>query len=298
MELRDGITIFGDNTCTLDTNGFGIVQKKINVQRQLRHKIEHADFFVDSPGLGYESATFYVTPQPIIYTDMTTTGLFLSPDNGIVPAYNENILFKAKLQGEFSRFGGQLDEFPNTFLAARPTFNFYSDTMYLTIFFNGAPGSVISDFMCSFYAALDTIPIDSIEHGIGLLREQSQMLISRLDVLGRSIPPSRNAGQIAPFWEYGGARPERMIMGETLTNFWLNMADRDDEIMTDAPGLRQKVGAARRMVGNPEAFGGGISASAVPDWIRLYLNEGIVSGPLRAQWPPLKHDDNGNVLCL
>jgi len=35
-----------------------------------------------------------------------------------------------------------------------------------------------------------------------------------------------------------------------------------------------------------------------PDWVRMNLNAGIVAGPLRDQWPPIKHADNGNVLCL
>jgi len=300
MEIRDGITVMADGTDTslkLDADGFGIMQKKINVQSMLRHKIEHADFFVDSKGIGYDTATFYLTPRPLIYSDMSSSGLFLTPDKGIVPAYNENVLFKAKLFGEELRGFNVPDEFPNTFLAARPTFSFYSDTLYLTILFNGAPGAVVDDFICSLYVAVDTTPIDAVEHGIGLLREQSNMLISRLDVLGRSIPPARNVGQTAPFWLYGGARPERMITGESLINFWLNMASDDDEIMSDTTELRQRVRAARRMVSNPEAFGGG-TGIATPDWIRLYLNEGVVSGPLRSQWPPIKHDDNGNVLCL
>ena len=300
MEVRDGISIFDEDAgrVTLDSNGFAIVQKKINVQKRLRHKIEHADFYVDSPGTGYENATFYLTPQPIIYTDMNTSGLFLAPDQGIVPAYNENVLFKAKLFAEFGRLGGTLDEFPNTFLASRPTFIFYSDTLYLTILFNGGANQVIDEFICTMYVALDTTPIDAVEHGIGLLREQSSMLVTRLDVLGRSIPPARNVGQIAPFWLYGGARPERMIQGESLINFWLNMADRDDENMSDPTTLRSRVKASRVMQPNPDAFGAGIGAVATPDWIRLYLNEGIVAGSLRAQWPPIKHADNGNVLCL
>ncbi|GAI20744.1 unnamed protein product, partial [marine sediment metagenome] len=145
-----------------------------------------------------------------------------------------------------------------------------------------------------FYAALDSTPIDSIEHGIGLLRERMTTMTARVDTLGRSIAPARNVGQIAPFWKYGGTRPERMIEGKSLVNFWLNMADRDDEDMSDPTLLRDQVKSARQMVDNPTAMGAG----DIPDWIRLYLNEGIVAGPLRSQWPPIKHADNGNVLCL
>ena len=300
MEMRDGITIFDRGVeleATPSGEGFAIVQKKVQVQRGMRHKIEHADFFIDSPGQGYDSATFYLTPQPIILTDMNAPGLFAPPEFAILPAYNENVLYKSKFSArELGGFGS--NEFPNTFLAARPTFNFYADTLYLTILFNGRAGELIENFMCTMYAALDSKPIDAVEHGIGLIKEQHGMLCSRLDVLGRSIPAVRNTGQIAPFYLFGSTRPERMIAGDTLLNYFLNMADRDDEFMSDTGVLRGRVRAARRMVENPEAFGGGTGVTATPDWIRLHLNEGLMSGPLRAQWPPIKHDDNGNVLCL
>lgn len=295
-ELRDGIAIqqeasTGIGGLQLDANGFGIMQKKINVTKNMRHKLEHCDFFIDSKGLGYQTATFYLTPLPLIYSDMNNT--FFTPDEGIVPAYNENVLYKCKWGVEDFR-GAIQTEFPNNFLAARPTFNFYSDTLYLTVLFNGDPDTQVTNLIISFYAAMDATSIDSVEHGIGLLKERMTMMTSRIDTLGRSIPPARNVGQIAPFWKYGGTRPERMIEGESLVNFWLNMADRDDEDMSDPTLLRDQVKSARQMVDNPTAMGAG----NVPDWIRLYLNEGLVAGPIRPQWPPIKHADNGNVLTL
>jgi len=298
-ELRDGITLQQEGveesesvSLTLDSNGFGIIQKKINVTRQMRHKLEHCDFYIDSIGDGYNMAEFYLSPLPIIYSDMNGTGLiFGSVFQGNVPAYNENILYKAQFGPGLT---GLINEFPNNFLASRPTFNFYSDTLYLTVLFSGKEGEPVKNLILSFYAALDSTEIDSVEHGIGLLKERMTTLTSRIDTLGRSIPPSRNVGQIAPFWKYGGVRPERMIEGKSLVNFWLNMADRDDEDMSDPTLLRDQVKSARQMVTNPTAMGRG----DVPDWIRLYLNEGIVAGPLRSQWPPIKHADNGNVLCL
>lgn len=295
-ELRDGITIQqgrgGIGGLKLDANGFGIMQKKVNVTKAMRHKLEHCDFYIDSKGLGYTNATFYLTPLPLIYTDMNNT--FFTPDEGIVPAYNENILYKCKWELDEFRSSITESEFPNNFLAARPTFNFYSDTLYLTVLFNGEPDTEVTNVIISFYAAMDSTIIDSVEHGIGLLKERMTMMTSRIDTLGRSIPPSRNVGQIAPFWKYGGTRPERMIIGESLVNFWLNMADRDDEDMSDPTLLRDQVKSARQMVDNPTAMGAG----DIPDWIRLYLNEGLVAGPIRSQWPPIKHADNGNVLTL
>lgn len=297
-ELRDGIAIQqtgGLGTAgglKLDGNGFGIIQKKINVTRGMRHKLEHCDFYLDAKGFGYDSATFYLTPLPLIYSDMNNT--FFTKDFGIVAAYNENVLYKCKWGLDEFQIGNRENEFPNNFLAARPTFNFYSDTLYLTVLFNGTAGNEVTNTIISFYAAMDSTPIDAVEHGIGLLRERMTMMTARIDTLGRSIPPSRNVGQIAPFWKYGGTRPERMIEGDSLVNFWLNMADRDDEDMSDPTLLRDQVRQARQMVNNPAAMGTG----SVPDWIRLYLNEGLVAGAIRAQWPPIKHDDNGNVLCL
>lgn len=296
-ELRDGITIqqtdlLSPSGLTLDANGFGIFQKKINVTKNMRHKLEHCDFYIDSIGSGYDQAEFYLTPLPLIFSEMNYTPLvFGAIGTNTVPAYNENVLYKAQFAPTV-RF--QVLEFPNNFLSSRPTFNFYSDTLYLTCFFNGKGDDVVNDVIISFYAALDSTPIDSIEHGMGLLRERMNMMTARIDSLGRSIVPGRNVGQIAPFYMYGGTRPERMIEGTSLVNFWLNMADRDDEDMSDPTVLRTQVKSARQMVDNPTAMGAG----DIPDWIRLYLNEGLVAGPIRSQWPPIKHADNGNVLTL
>jgi len=300
MEVRDGITIMNegnrvDTNLQLDSNGFGIMQKKINVQRKLRHKLEHCDFYIDAFGSGYTKATFYLTPLPLIYSDMVDiNGGGVDGDRGIVPAYNENVLYKAQWYLADRPYGSFNNEFPNNFLSARPTFNFYSDTLYLTVLFSGEPDEFVDDFMISFYAAINTTNIDAVEHGIGLLRERMTMMSTTIDTLGRSIPPARNVGQIAPFWKYGGSRPERMIQGDSLINYWLNMADRDDEDMSLPSTLRDQVKEARTMVDNPTAFGN----RDVPDWIRLYLNEGLVAGPIRPQWPPIKFNDNGNVLCL
>lgn len=295
-ELRDGITIQQSEdgkpnaSLILDGNGFGILQKKINVTRQLRHKLEHCDFYIDSYGDGYQTCEFYLSPYPLIYSDADGVTVINGKTQNTIAAYNDNVLYKA----QFQKGVLLVNEFPNNFLSARPTFNFYTDTLYLTVFVSGDANALVTGLMLSFYAALDSTPIDAVEHGIGLLRERMATMTSRIDSLGRSIPPSRNVGQIAPFWKYGGFRPERMIKGDSLVNFWLNMADRDDEEMSDPTVLRSQVAASRSMVKNPDAFGAG----DLPDWIRLYLNEGIVAGPVRSQWPPLKHDDNGNVLCL
>jgi len=48
-----------------------------------------------------------------------------------------------------------------------------------------------------------------------------------------------------------------------------------------------------------EAFGNDtVSVGSIPDWIRFDLSPGLVSGPIKAQMPPVRYADNGNTICL
>lgn len=296
QEIRESIVAMPeDERFTLDSNGFGIFQKVINLKPGIIHKFEHCDFFVDSYPSGDDLYTveFYITPQPIIYTDLPAS---LGMGKIGMLASNDNVFYKAIVTpSSVTSLGYTIEqEFPNNFLAASPTFLFFNSKLYMTVIINGSGGGVFGNFACSFYTALAHYSTDSIEQGIGAIRERSNAMIAALERQGRTIPPARNAGQIYPFWRYGGARPERMIDGVDLTNFWLNMSSDSDEPMGDPDFLRTIVAESRKMQSNPTAFG----TRNTPDWIRFELNEGIVAGPIRSQWPPIKHADNGNVLCL
>ena len=75
-EIREELTQQSPNL-TLDGSGFGILQKKINLQSGQLHRILQCDIFQDSilssdtePDSG-PFIEFFVTPYPIIYSNMT-----------------------------------------------------------------------------------------------------------------------------------------------------------------------------------------------------------------------------------
>jgi len=84
-----------------------------------------------------------------------------------------------------------------------------------------------------------------------------------------------------------------MITPIAANAYFLPINTRDAEQMTSTPGIRQAVADSRAMSAFDAPFG-----DRRPDWIRLHLNAGIISGPVRDQWPPIKHADNGNVRML
>jgi hypothetical protein len=116
---------------------------------------------------------------------------------------------------------------------------------------------------------------------------------------GRFIVPSRNVGQSYPMWKYGGVRPELMISGSSLASFFNRGDSREAQDTNTTTTLRRMAKEARQMVPNLEAFGTPVTAEgAIPDWISFQLFKGVESGPVRDQWPPIKHADNGNTLML
>ena len=164
---------------------------------------------------------------------------------------------------------------------------------------HGEADAVISNLGFSFYIATKTTKAPLVSYGLGMIRERSVAQGINLMQQGRTIPPSRNVGQIFPMWEYGGARPERMLEGSGLRNFWLNYASDESEAMLSTANIRTYIKGARTMAGYDEAFGVDDAVKGpIPDWLRFGLNRGLVSGPIRSQQPPRKLADNGNTLML
>ncbi len=97
-------------------------------------------------------------------------------------------------------------------------------------------------------------------------------------------------GNTFPMWRFGGIRPEHMITPIAANAYFLPINTRDAETMTTTPGIRQAVADSRAMSAFDAPFG-----DRRPDWIRMHLNAGIIAGPVRDQWPPLKYADNGNT---
>ena len=135
---------------------------------------------------------------------------------------------------------------------------------------------------------------------MGVIREDHIAQVAAVMSNGRSINPARNVGQSFPLWRYGGVRPELMISGASLVNFFNRTSSQEESQTATTTELRGFAMAARKMVPNLEAFGTVALAGTggIPSWIRLELFKGVESGAIRKQWPPIKHADNGNVLTL
>ena len=120
-----------------------------------------------------------------------------------------------------------------------------------------------------------------------------------LTSMGRRIPSGENVGQISPWWKWGGIRPELMMKSNAFAEFFYTTDTQEGEKTVDPTNLRIFASLSRQMVATPNAFGTPDTVKGdIPDWLNMMLPEGIVSGPIRDQWPPLKYADNGNVLTF
>lgn len=302
-EIREELT--QQTILELDANGFGIIQKKITLQRGQLHNIIQCDIFQDAiPTSDVEPdggpfIEFFVTPYPIIYSNMN---LKLAPPvmgNRGPSAANETILFKAITGPIGSQSFTSIEQFPNQQLGATPTFSFYTPTVFFTALVHGSSGALVENISYSIYLALESKKANLVSYGLGVMRERSVAQGINLMNQGRTIEPATNVGQVFPAWKFGGIRPERMLSGSTLRNFWLNYSADESEAMLETSVIRGYVASARQMVDYDSAFGrDSPTAGPIPDWIRFELNRGLVSGPIRAQFPPRKLADNGNTLML
>jgi hypothetical protein len=296
-ELRESIE---QDRIELDSNGFGIVQKVINLKDNVSHKMLQCDVFHDNPiPISTGGQTFVteilVTPTPVIYTDMIISDYpSRSPS-----ASNDNILFKQHTIFIRGASAPPSEEFPNRLISARPTFTWYMPKLYITLFIHGEANDVINNVAMSVYCAVESKKASLVTYGMGVIREDHTAQVGAVMSQGRSIPPSRNVGQSFPLWKYGGQRSELMISGSNLASFF-NRQDSQEPQQTNTTGrLRRMARDARQMQPNLDAFGTAVTADgAIPSWIRFELFKGVESGAVRDQWPPLKHADNGNVLTL
>ena len=293
-EIRESIEL---PQITTDSNGFAIVQKEINLKENMSHKMLQCDIFLDNPIPKADAdyvTEILVTPTPVIYTDMPIAGF----PSRAPSASNENVLFK-QISIEAVSTTPTITEFPNRFISARPTFTWYHPKLYLTLFIHGQADREIDDIAITLYCAVESKKVSLITYGMGVIREDHIAQVGAVMSNGRAIFPARNVGQSFPMWKYGGVRPELMISGSSLANFF-NRIDSQEPQNTNTTGrLRRMARDARQMQPNLDAFGTAVTADgAIPSWVRLELFKGVESGAIRDQWPPIKHADNGNVLTL
>jgi hypothetical protein len=295
-EIRESLE---QSNVTFDTNGFAIVQKVINLKPNMSHKMLQCDAFLDNPFPEIDGTAYFellLTPTPVIYTDMVIAG---RPSRAPSAAL-ENVLFKQTWEMERGAITYK-EEFPNRFISARPTFTWYMPKLYVTLFIHTDPENEggLNNLALSVYCAIESKKTSLVTYGMGLIREDHIAQVAAVMSNGRAIEPSRNVGQTYPMWKYGGVRPEYMMKSDAFADFFGRGGLNESQKTVDPNNLRGFAFLARKMVSNIEAFGtGGDVKGDIPDWIRMFLPEGIVSGAIRDQWPPTKHADNGNVLTL
>ena len=300
-EIRETIVGAG----TTDGNGLLQFQKRINLTPGLAHTIQHIDFFDDGL-LGATNTTsnfsyqVWLTNYPIVITDE----VFHAGDMRQGPlAGDDNVLYKAQrnINGAQSRLDFQ--EFPNQFLGSQPTFEFYTPTLYFTVAVQvtSADQPISPQIHMSLYLALEETKTDAVEYGMGILQEfaENQAMLRRKNgvVMNRA-----NIIGALPMWQIGGIRPEIMtestgsILGEGW--FFSTAGYGAGEEMQETDGVRAGLRFARTMVGAMDAFGD--QANDIPDWFKSITKNfpGLESGPLRPQWPPILHEDNGNVIMV
>ena len=306
-EIRESIE---QTTVQLDSGGMGIVQKKINLNPlSTRHTMVQCDIFQDAIINSVQGAPFFieffVSPLPIIYTDMNFSSNPVAPFRG-PSASLDLVLFKSILSSVNDNAGTPLNSlmnavtFPNQTLGTIPTFSWYTPELYLTAIIHGGDEDILTDFALSFYMAIKVKKVSQLQAGLGIVREGSVAQGMSLVSQGRMIPRARNVGQVFPLWKHGGTTPERMLRGNALADFFIQYHSANTAEKTMSPtNIRTFTGAASKMQPTGTAFGSlDPSKGQIPDWVKLDMLPGLVTGPLRSQWPPAKKFDNGNVMTL
>jgi len=283
------------------TGNLTIIQKRVNLRGGFRHEVMACDIFQDavmSTDSPFGMVEFFVTPYPVIYTNMQPS---VTTDNRGPSAASDSILFKAnfKFTDATTEQWRDIRIFPSPQISAGPTFSFYTPAVYFTAFIHGDAGSIYENIAFSFLLKVKSTKASTTSYGLGMMRERSVAQGINLLNQGRIIPQADNVGQVFPMWKYGGIRPELMLKGDGIRNFFLPYSNEDSEAMLSTANLRTFVSASRAMASFDEAFGSTDPVKGpVPDWIRFEVGRGIVAGPIRAQQPPRKLFDNGNTMML
>lgn len=285
------------SSVTTDADGNAYLQKRINLMEGKRHSLIQTDLFNDTVPFnqlgGSILAEIVVSPYPSIPTNMDFQASPLAAANRLPSAGDDSVLFKAMgkvTDGEPTDF----NQFPSLQIAANQFTDFYTDHLYITIhMMSGLPEVELTNIAFSFMFTMKSTNVPVLTHSMGVLAESHDAMCATLMENGHMISKATLRGNVFPMWRYGGIRPEFMLNPRAAGSFFLQLPSTDDEAMQNTAAIRTSVAAARSMAAFDSAFG-----NKFPDWVRFNLNEGFQSGPVRDQWPPIKHADNGNVLCL
>jgi len=301
-EIRE--TVQGN--CTIGADGYGIVNKRINLKKGYRHQIYHIDMFndmgvmwmseyADGTPVGYQ---IYVSPYPIQINN-EEWGTLNHLLNGSGPMAGDNtVLYKGLgfTKGSGYDQGVRIEtEFPNDSLGAWPTFAWYSDHVYLSVVVFNEAGAVIP-IKISAYIATQEKKANKVEHQMGVYAELLEAQCRLMTSTAVNIDPITNAGYTWPMWTMGGSRPELMLDGPAMMQYYGKSGYGEAEDMESQAEWRTRFTESSTMVGYDQAFGD--DALELPQWINVFDVEGIFSGPIRPQFPPNKYHDNGNSMML
>lgn len=321
IEMRETL---GDQDIEIidDQSRVQVVQKRINLKEgsYQRNMLQMDLFFDDFPQvLGKPTPTkfdgwieFFLTPTPIILSIET---LQLTPKRG-PNASNPNVLYKAIIGTNEStqQFGvpnllPQITKFPQDFLATNANFPFFHDQLYLTMVFHAYDTDTYPTnirFSASLYMSYNEKKVKPVRSAMGVIAERFEMMMAQSRTMGRVLlNPNNLAGDIIPAYEWGGIRPELMVSGQSLSQYWLRKDGQSAEPMQNPTSLRNFARQARQMVPNPNAFGTvGTAQGDVPDWFSSFLPKGVEAGAVRPQFPPRVTQDDpalaglGNIICV
>lgn len=282
-------------TCDGDGNAF--FQKRINLSAGKVHNLLQTDIFedafsaADGTGVRFETA---VSPYPVIPTNMPfiQTPAATRFKNRYPSAGDDTILFKVNgIIGDDTP--ATFNQFPTAQIAANQKMSFYTDHLYISFHIMGAPDQAFNNFAWSFMFTIDSKNVSSLTHSIGVLAESHNAMCALIMSNGHMQSLAVLRGNTFPMWRYGGIVGEHMIDPAVSGSFFLQINTLDNELMQTTATIRANISDARTMSAFDEPQG-----RRFPEWILMGLNQGLVSGAVRDQWPPIKHADNGNVRML
>lgn len=283
------------DTVTVDADGNAFLQKRVNLSPGKVHNLLQTDIFEDAYFASDGQTVlceFAVSPYPVVPTDMPFVEDPVKYKNRYPSAGDDTILFKAQSRiGDV--FASSVNQFPSVQIAANQKMAFYSDHVYICAHLMGDPGTVFTNFAWSFMFTVDSKNVSSLTHSMGVLAESHNAMCALIMSNGHMVSLAVLRGNVFPMWRFGGIRAEHMITPIAANAYFLPINTRDAETMSSTPQIRQAVADSRQMSAFDQPFG-----DRRPDWIRMHLNAGIIAGPVRDQWPPIKHADNGNVRML
>ncbi len=284
-------TIEQNEPIATDSDGNIYLTKRVNLKRGYRHNLLQVDCFEDSTMTIYSepnnppSVEVVISPYPAIPTDMAYSAI-PSMARRYPAAGDDSILYKEKFW-PVREGNAPSAQFPSPEIAAQNKSYFYTDHLYINLCIHGSVNTTYGDIAFSFMFVLEDKKVPYLEHTLGVLAENHSAMCALVMSNGRMQSIESLEGNVFPMWRFGGIRPEHMVKD----TFWLQVSSTEDEPMATTTVIRGQVSSARQMAAFDSAFG----TPKYPDWIRMNLNQGITTGPIRPDPVPLKYADNGNT---